>query len=158
MTLNTINRILGFGAILLSIAVAIPLTIKVVAEGGGPWGFEIVSLAILVPLSCYLLFGIAGILKDTDGQKKIFILGHALTITTGIGGYFIFPVYPFWVAVVPIGLAVAGIFSHKKFAWFLLGMIVLAIFFNIVLLKWELDFGRTLPLLQLFQTTTNPNP
>ena len=135
---------------LLTVAVAIPLTIKVIIEGGGPWGFEIVSLAILVPLSCYLFFGISGMLKSDDWQKRFFIIGHALTIITGIGGYFVFPLYPFWVASVPVALAIAGISSHKIFVWYLLGMIALTIFFNIVLLKWELDFGRTIPLFQLF--------
>jgi uncharacterized BrkB/YihY/UPF0761 family membrane protein len=75
MKLQSLNRVLSFIAVFLSISVAIPLTIKVIIEGGGPWGFEVVSLAILIPLSCYLLFGIAGILRDADRQKKVFIAG-----------------------------------------------------------------------------------
>lgn len=158
MTIKVINKIAGIVSILLSILVAIPLMIKAVIEGGGPWGFEIVSLAILVPLSCYLFFGIAGVLVDEALQRKYFIAAHILTIITGVGGYFIFPVYPFWMAIVPIGLAVAGIASHRKFTYFLLVMMGLAITFNIVLLKWELDFGRTMPLLQLFQASGGVNP
>lgn len=135
-----------------------PLTVKAITEGGGPWGFEVVSLAILVPLSCYLFFGIAGVLANEELQRKFFITAHILTIVTGVGGYFIFPVYPFWVAIVPLALAVAGITSYRKFTYFLLVMMSLSIIFNIVLLKWEVDFGRTIPLLQLFQASGSINP
>jgi hypothetical protein len=158
MALKVLNKITGIVSILLSILVVIPLTVKAITEGGGPWGFEIVSLAILVPLSCYLLFGIAGVIANEELQRKYFIAAHILTIVTGVGGYFIFPVYPFWVAIVPIGLAVAGIASHRKFTYFLLVMMGLSIIFNIVLMKWELDFGRTIPLFQLFQASDGFNP
>jgi hypothetical protein len=151
MTIKTINKYCGIVSILLSVLVAIPLTIKTIIEGGGPWGFEIISLAVLVPLSCYLVFGIAGVLKDDDKQRSVFIVAHVLTIITGIFGYFTFPVFPFWVALVPLTLAVAGIASHRKFQYFLLLMILLSLAANGLLLKWEIDFGRTVPLFELFQ-------
>jgi hypothetical protein len=158
MTIKTINKYCGIVSILLSVLVAIPLTIKTIIDGGGPWGFEIISLAILVPLSCYLVFGIAGVLEDEDNQRRMFIVAHILTIVTGIVVHFTFPVFPFWVAFVPLTLAMVGIASHRNFRYFLLLMIVLSLVANVLLLKWELDFGRSLPLLQLFQTADTIAP
>jgi hypothetical protein len=45
------NKIAGILAVILSLTICIPLTIKTYLEGGGPWGFDMVSLPILIPLS-----------------------------------------------------------------------------------------------------------
>src|SRR5689334_10427721 len=102
MTLKGINKICGVACITLTVLVAIPLTVKTIMEGGGPWGFEIVGLAILVPLSGYFLFGIAGCFQDDEKQRRLFIVAHVVTIITGIMGYFTFPIYPIWVALIPL--------------------------------------------------------
>ena len=141
MTLKLVNKISGVMAILLSITVAIPLTIKVMNEGGGPWGFEIISLAVLVPLSCYLFFGVAGMMNDDNRQRQLFVFTNLLTVGVGLVGYFVFPLYPLYTTLVPIGLAVGGVFSGKQFKWFLLVMIFITIYVNAALLKWELDLS-----------------
>ncbi|MFN6090617.1 MAG: hypothetical protein ACK47E_17870 [Cyclobacteriaceae bacterium] len=48
--IKSINKWAGAALILLSILVAIPLTIKTICTNGGTWGFGIIGLAILLPL------------------------------------------------------------------------------------------------------------
>lgn len=153
MTFTSITKILGVLLILLSVLVSIPLSIKVAIEGGGPWGFEVVSLAVLVPLNAYIFFGLAGLISEKNKQRRIFIIAHAITIGCGLISLFIFPVYPTWVPLIPIGLAIAGIISYKNYNYFLLIMILLGLDANVMLLTWEVDFGRAAPLFQLFQST-----
>lgn len=151
-------KVLSIILIVLSIAVSIPLTIVTWRAGGGPWGFGIVGLPVLIPLSAYLLFGIAGLAKQEVVQREWFIGAHIITLVAGIAGLFLFPVYPTFVAAIPLLLAALGIIDKKHFKGFLLLMISLAIVANIVLLKWEVDFDRTLPLLQLFERSGVAEP
>jgi hypothetical protein len=150
MTFTSIIKILSVFLILLSVLVSIPLSIKVAMEGGGPWGFEVVSLAVLVPLNAYIFFGLAGLIGEKNKQRRIFIIAHAITIVCGLIGLFTFPVYPIWIPLIPSGLAIAGIISYKNYSFFLLIMILLGLAANIILLAWEIEFGRAVPLFQLF--------
>ena len=153
--LQQVNWVSGLLLIMLTITVAIPLTIKSFQTNGGTWGFGIIALVILLPLCGCLLFGIAGMIRQLEIQRWIFVSAHVVTIITGVVGHFILPVYPTYVVLIPIALATWGILSYKKYQYFLLAMIVLAISANVVLLKWEVDFGRTVPVIQLFQPDAN---
>jgi hypothetical protein len=158
MSIQRINRIVGIILVLLSGTVVVPLTIKTIETGGGPWGFGIVGLPLLLPLSAYFLFGLAGMVSGEARQRNLFITAHVVTIIVGLGSLFIFPFYPALFALLPIALAVLSIRNKKYFRHYLLAMMLLAIAANILLLKWELDFGRTIPLLELCQLSGNINP
>lgn len=148
------------GAVLiaLTVLVVLPLTIKILTEGGGMWGFNVIGLPELLPLCAYLLFGIAGMLPSRDHQRNIFIAAHCLTIIVGVTSLFFIPVYPFKLALIPLMLAVVGIFSRSKFKYFLVLMILLGILANGLLLKWELDFHRSLPIVELFRSQQSIEP
>jgi hypothetical protein len=150
--IKMINKWAGSVLILLSILVAIPLTIKTISTNGGTWGFGIIGLAILLPLDAYVIFGVAGLLNSQDKQQLLFRLGHLLSVSIGVIGLIIFPLFPFAVAIVPVVLSMFSFFDKKHFRFYLLLMIVLALTANGLLLKWELDFGRAIPFFQLFQT------
>lgn len=144
--------------IVLSATVAIPLTIKTYRDGGGPWGFGMIGLPILIPLSLYFLFGIAALLKTPERQRQAYIISHLVTFSVGLIILILFPVYPLWLVSIPMILALAGIVSRQRYKAFLVLMIVLGVAANGILLKWELDFHRTLPILQLFQPAVEINP
>lgn len=151
MKIQTLNKAAGLLLILLSISVTISLTIKTFVTGGGTWGFGIVGIPILLPLSAYLLFGIAGWINNESLQRKIFITAHLVTLSIGLISLIIFPVYPKAFVLIPLSLAILSMVSKNRFKYFLLIMILLAIVANILLLKWEIDFDRTLPIFQLFE-------
>lgn len=151
MKIQTLNKAAGLLLILLSISVTISLTIKTFVTGGGTWGFGIVGIPILLPLSAYLLFGIAGWINNESLQRKIFITAHLVTLSIGLISLIIFPVYPKAFVLIPLSLAILSMVSKNRFKYFLLLMILLAIVANILLLKWEIDFDRTLPIFQLFE-------
>lgn len=151
MKLGTLNKAGGVILVVLSFTVAVPLTIKTFETAGGTWGFGIVGIPILVPLSTYFLFGIAGLIsKNDEMQWRIFVAAHIVSVATGLVCLLLFPLLPFVIIFFPAVLAVLG-FSGKKYVkYYLFLMIVLAIVANLLLLKWELDFGRSLPLFQFF--------
>ncbi len=151
MKIQTLNKAAGLLLILLSISITISLTIKTFVTGGGTWGFGVVGIPILLPLSGYVLFGIAGWINNEAVQRKVFITAHLVTLSVGLITLIIFPVYPKAFVLIPLSLAIFGMLSQNKFKYFLLLMILLAIVANILLLKWEIDFNRTLPIFQLFQ-------
>ncbi|MCA4896892.1 MAG: hypothetical protein ING84_17970 [Cytophagales bacterium] len=150
--IKSINKWAGAALILLSILVAIPLTIKTVITNGGTWGFGIIGLAILLPLDAYVIFGVAGLLNSQDKQQLLFRIGHLLSVSIGVIGLVIFPLFPFAVAIVPVALSLFSFLDRKHFQYYLLLMVLLALTANCLLLKWELDFGRAIPFFQLFQT------
>lgn len=149
--MKTINKLAGIVLILLSILVSIPMTIKTLQHDGGPWAFGVVGLSILIPLSTYLSFGIAGMINKEAKQWTAFIVSHLITVSTGIVSLISFPVYPKIIVVIPIVLAILGIVNKKTFRFYLFSMLLLAIAANIALLNWEFDFGRSFPLFQLFE-------
>lgn len=136
--------------IVLLIAVSIPLTLKIIREAGGPWGFGIVGLHILIPLNFYFIFAAAAFLKNSASKRSLFIIAHVVTVGLGLVTLFIFPVLPRLFLIIPVVLAVVGIADRKRLNLYLFLMIGLGIVANIVLLKWELDFGRTIPIIGLF--------
>lgn len=150
-SINLINMIAGILVILLSATVSIPLAIKVYLDGGGPWGFGIVGFPILIPLSFYILFGLVGLIRADAYQRKAFIAMHFITFGIGAIVLFIFPVYPTILVSIPLLLAVMGVMSHSKYKYYLLLMLLLAIVANSLLLKWELEFHRSIPIIQLFE-------
>ena len=158
MRIRIINKIAGLLLILLSMSVVIPLSIITIKTGGGTSGFGIIGLPVLLPLSAYLLFGIAAWLKFEARQRRIFIAAHIITFSTGLIGVLLFPVYPKPIVLIPLALAVFGIANKRNFKYYLFLMIFLAIAANILLLKWELEFDRTLPLFQLFQSSRSIDP
>src|SRR5690349_3459464 len=99
------NRIAGVIVILLSLAVSVPLTIMVCVKGGGPWGFDILGLQILIPLSCYILFGIVGLIQVEARQRKAFAAAHLITFGIGVIVLLIFPARPALLVPVPVLLA-----------------------------------------------------
>lgn len=146
---DKLSRALGILLVLLSLTVSIPLAVRTWQNQGGPWGFGIVGLPVLLPLGSYILFGIAAFPRQPVRRREFFIGAHLVTLVVGFASFFIFPVYPPALMVIPLALATIGIVSRRHFAFFLVLMITLAIIANFILLKWELDFGRSLPLLQL---------
>lgn len=144
--------------IVLSLAVSIPLTIKIYLDGGGPWGFGIIGFPILIPLSFYILFGLTGLIRADAYQRRAFIVAHSVTFVVGAITLFIFPVYPALLVSIPLLLAVAGLISHSRFKYYLLLMLLLAVVANGLLLKWELDFHRSIPIIQLFEADRADTP
>ncbi|MFZ6012159.1 MAG: hypothetical protein ACOYXT_17590 [Bacteroidota bacterium] len=140
--------------ILLSLAVAIPLTIKVYLDKGGPWGFGIIGFPILIPLSFCILFGLVGLIRSDAWQRKAFMAAHLITFVIGAIVLFIFPVYPALLVSIPLFLALIGLLSRSKFRYCLSLMLFLTMMSNVLLLKWELDFHRSIPIIQLFASGT----
>lgn len=158
LRVNTFTRIAGWFLIGLSVLVSIPLTVKTIREGGGPWGFGVIGLAVLLPLCGYVLFGFAGIAARPDRQRNFFLAGHLVTLACGLAGHLIFPVFPNWITLIPLVLAWVGILGRNQIRFFLVVMILLALTANLVLLVWEIEFGRSIPLLQLFQQNHEVTP
>lgn len=148
--ITLINKITGSLLIVLTTLVAIPLVIKTLQAGEGTWGFAIVGMPILLPLCAYFLFGITGCIVNQETRKTWFIISHGITLVIGLATIIVFPVYPILLVVIPVLLAFFGIRSRDNFDYYLLVMILLATFANLLLLKWEIDFDRTIPLFQLF--------
>jgi hypothetical protein len=134
------------------------LTIKIIETAGGSWGFGIFGLGILLPLSAYVMFGFAAIVNKEADQRRIFIAAHVVTLIMGSVTLLIFPVYPKFIVIVPVTLAILGIANKRNFKYYLLTMIILALLANVLLLIWEIDFDRSLPLFQLFESSGNTVP
>jgi hypothetical protein len=149
MKLSLINKFLGWLLIILTVTVSIPLTIITIVTDGGSWGFGIIGLAILFPLDVLGLFGITALLR-LDQQRKAFVASHIISVLVGVFGMLSFPIYPAAIVAIPLAMAAMGIASRRRTSHYLFVMIVLAVLSNLILLKWEIDFHRNLPLLQLF--------
>jgi hypothetical protein len=149
--IKLVNSVAGIVVIILSLAVSIPLTIKIYLDEGGPWGFGIIGFPILIPLSFYILFGITGLIRSDIYQRRAFIITHFITFGIGAIVLFIFPVYPTLIVAIPLLLAVIGLISQSQYKYWLFLMMILAVAANGLMLKWEFDFHRSLPIIQLFQ-------
>jgi hypothetical protein len=142
-------KTLGLLLILATIAVSIPLLLKTWWTDGGTWGFGMVGVPILLPLSLYIFFGAAAF--GGERQKQLTMLAHILSISAGLTTMLIFPLYPKGVIILPVVLAVLTMLSTNGVKYYLIAMIILGLAANILLLIWELDYGRAVPVLQLFQ-------
>jgi hypothetical protein len=156
--MKRINLILGAVLIALSILVSIPLMLKTFRDGGGPWGFGFIELPVLIPLSLYVLFGIAGLVLREKQQRNVFIAGHLITGSAGMFMLFLFPVFPAFVPIMPLTLALFGLLSYSSYRYYLFIMLVLGVIANGLLLKWELDFHRSVPVVELFETSEKKVP
>jgi hypothetical protein len=143
------NRIVGGLLIALSLAVSIPLTLKVYLDGGGTWGFGVIGFPVLIPLSFYVLYGVTALIRPDNRQRKAFIVCHFISFAASAVSMFMFPVYPTLLVSVPLLLAVFGLMSIGRYKYYLLSMQLFAIIANVVLLKWEFDFHRSLPVIEL---------
>jgi hypothetical protein len=142
------NRIVGGLLIALSLAVSIPLTLKVYLDGG-TWGFGVIGFPVLIPLSFYILYGVTALIRPDNRQQKAFIACHFISFAASAVSMFMFPVYPTLLVSVPLLLAVFGLMSIGRYKYYLLSMQLFAIIANVVLLKWEFDFHRSLPVIEL---------
>jgi hypothetical protein len=149
---RTIIHIAAVALILLSFIVSIPLTIITYQDNGGLWAFGIIGLPILIPLSFYLLFGVAGLIRHEHSQRRWFVVALVTTFLAGVATLIILPVYPIALALVPLILSVLGMVSRSRYKYYLIIMLCLGIVANIMLLKWEIDFDRQLPVIQLFSS------
>jgi hypothetical protein len=147
--IEIVNRIIGGVLIVLSLAVAIPLTVKVYLDGGGTWGFGVIGFPILIPLCFYIFYAITALLRPDVRQRNSFIVSHFISFTASAVSMFMFPVYPTLLVSVPLLLAVFGLMSIGKYKYYLLWMQLLAIAANVLLLKWEFDFHRSVPIVEL---------
>ncbi len=155
---KVVNKLLSIVLIVLTIAVSLPLSITTYKEAGGPWGFGIVGLHILLPLTMYVLFAVPAFLKVDVYQRTMFIAAHVVTVCTGFVGFLLFPLAPKLLLLIPVMLAVAGIYHKRRLTLYISVMLILGIAANVVLMKWELDFGRSLPIVSLFQESPNVDP
>jgi len=147
------NHVLAVMLVVLTLSVSVPLTISIYQRGGGPWGFGVIGLHVLLPLSAYILFSIAAFIGDPRAGRSMFIVAHIITLCVGLTGFYLFPLLPKTMLLAPLALAVAGIVSRKRFQTLLFIMLLLGIIANIVLLKWEFEFGRTFPIIEIFQSS-----
>ena len=152
------NRLLAIIVTVLTMIVSLPLSIKTLQQGGGPWGFGVVGLHILLPLNTYIFFAIPAFLHNKRTQWLAFITAHLVSLAVGITGFVMFPILPKSILLVPISLAAASVIFWKRLPLFLWIMLVLAITANVLLLKWELDFGRSLPIIQIFESVSSVEP
>lgn len=157
-TLIFVNRVMAITLILLVTMVSLPLTISTYETGGGPWGFGMIGLHVLLPLNAYLVFAIAALVAAEKARWYLFIAGHVISITIGLISFYVFPVLPKVLLLNPALLAIVGILNKKHLNAYLCVMIVLAVVANIVLLKWELDFDRTIPLIDLLKPVPQIEP
>lgn len=80
-TLIFVNRVMAITLILLVTMVSLPLTISTYETGGGPWGFGMIGLHVLLPLNAYLVFAIAALVAAEKARWYLFIAGHVISIT-----------------------------------------------------------------------------
>jgi hypothetical protein len=150
MNLRLVIQLCGLALILLTILVSLPLTIITIETNGGPWGFGIIGLGLLLPLNILVAFGFTALIRRVDRLRKAFLASHALSLLMGISSMISFPIYPTFIVIIPILLALFGFFRRRATSFQLLVMLLLAITANLILLKWELDFDRSAPITQLF--------
>lgn len=134
----------------LSLTVTIPLIAITSRNNGGPWGFGLIGLPILIPLAFYLFFGFVGLIRHEQHQRKWFIIALVVTFLSGVVMLIILPVYPIALVFVPLVLSGLGMINRSGYWYYLIIMLLLGIAANVVLLKWEIDFDRSLPIIQLF--------
>lgn len=145
-------KVLAILLLILTLLVSVPLTIRIWREEGGPWGFGIIGLHILLPLNAYLLFSWAALVRNPTFRWWIFLGAHGVSVVIGIIGFFLFPVMPKALLLIPLALALASVIGKKRISIFLALMLLLGATANTVLLKWELEFGRTFPIIELFRS------
>lgn len=154
-TLPLVNRIMAVILLVLVMMVSLPLTIRTYDTGGGPWGFGMIGLHVLLPLNAYLLFAIAAIVAGDKTRWHLFIAAHVISLMIGLVTFYVFPILPKMFLLIPALLATIGILNRRHLHAYLCVMIVLAIIANTLLLKWELDFNRTIPLIELLKPVPN---
>jgi hypothetical protein len=148
--IEIVNRIVGALLIVLSLVVVIPLTIKVYLDSGGTWGFGVIGFPVLIPLSFYIFYGVTALIRPDNRQRSAFVVSHFVSFTVSAVSMFMFPVYPTLLVSVPLLLAVFGLMSIGRYRYYLLLMQLFAIISNILLMKWEFDFHRSVPIIELF--------
>ena len=153
--LQRVNRAAAALLILLSLTVSIPLMLKTIILHGGPWGFGMAGLGVLIPLSGYIVFAITPYLASETAQRKMFFSAQALTFAAGTICLMFLPFYPLIIVLVPMLLFGTSLVDRKRYRIYLLISMILAIAANLLFLVWEFDFDRTLPILQLFQPFQN---
>jgi hypothetical protein len=153
-----VNRVLAIVLITLTVVVSAPLSIKTYQEGGGPWGFGVIGLHILVPLCTYILFAVSALLNNKRYQWTTFVAAHLVSLWVGLLAFLIFPILPKSILLVPALLAVVGILNKRRMSLYLCLMLTLGVAANALLLKWEFDFKRTFPIIELFQHITKSEP
>ena len=152
MKVEDLNRIFGIVLILLTVAVGIPLTIQFIVSLFGNSGFGIIGPPILFPLNASVLFAlITFVTEEEDRLRVLFVRSHLVTVAGALVGYAIYPKIPIVLIIIPIVLAALGTFDKKDLKYPILTMILLAIIANVILLKWEFDFDRTVPVVELFR-------
>jgi hypothetical protein len=107
MTLRRINITIGIIQIILCGLTIAPLTIKTIVSKGGGFGFGLIFLPILIPLSCSILFGLIGLLNYLENYRgvKLLLAGtHFLTAVAGIGSFLLIPLFPFVVITIPLAI------------------------------------------------------
>jgi hypothetical protein len=149
---NDICRALAFLLILLTMIVSIPLSIRTYRDNGGPWGFGIIGLHLLLPLNAYILFAVTALFREGQYQRMMFIGAHAVSLLVGSIAFIVFPILPAWLLLVPALVAMLSIFDRKHFTVYLMVLLILAVVANLILLKWEFDFSRTIPILEIFRS------
>lgn len=85
----------------------------------------------------------------------MFVVAHGLCLAVGMVGFIIFPILPkAWLAL-PLLLALLSMFNRKWVHIFLFISLLLATAANVALLKWQFDFGHTVPIIEVFQPVTS---
>ncbi len=152
MKIEDVNRVFGIVLVLLTLSVGIPLTIQFIISFFGTSGFGIIGPPILFPLNASVLFAVITFLEaDGERLRTLFVRSHLITIAAALIGYVVYPKIPIVLIIIPFVLAALGTLDKKDLKYHILVMMLLAIISNMILLKWEFDFDRTLPLIQLFK-------
>jgi hypothetical protein len=149
---GVIGKILGGIVIFLSVTVSLPLIMLTIRTQGWTWGFGMAGIPVLLPLSGYLIFGIVPFLRNDDRRITLFLLGHIVVLAFGLGSVLLFHLYPTYLIFPPLILSVLSILDRRRWKFYIVVCMIFCIVLNVLFLKWEFDFGRTLPLMRLFQT------
>ena len=152
MKIEDVNRVFSIVLILLTLSIGIPLTIQFIITLFGKSGFGIIGPPILFPLNTSVMFAVITFLEsDEDRLRTLFVKSHLITIAAALLGYIVYPKIPIVLIVIPFVLAALGALDKKDLKYHILVMMLLAIISNVILLKWEFDFDRTLPIIELFK-------
>lgn len=107
MTLRRINITLGIIQIVICGLTVLPMTIQTIVSKGGGFGFGLLFLPILIPLSCSMLFGLIGLLDYKENYKLVKLLitvAHLVTAFSGIVSFLFMPIFPIILLVIQFSI------------------------------------------------------
>ncbi|WP_339787160.1 hypothetical protein [uncultured Imperialibacter sp.] len=157
MIIKLTNIALGIILIVVSALTVIPLAVQTIQSDGGGFGFGLLLLPAILPLSFCIMFGLFGFLnyqRNYERIRKIFIAFHVLVAIIGLAAFIIMPVFPFMMISISIAFGLIMTMNQQNIGRQILinnGLIVICLISILLMLivsneglefSWLIDLWR----------------